>query len=118
MNIHDKASLATLERLQGRSALYNIGLEIAEEAAHKKPLNVAEIYDRYSKLVQVNHQSEHSRITQISKLRVFMKAGHRFGHHAPKAIREWRRKHRNVEMRGLLAYLTDALQTGTLPPIP
>jgi hypothetical protein len=118
MNIHDKARHATLERLQGRSALYNIGLEIADEAAHKKWVDVAKIYDDYAKMVGLDGQSEKSRAAQISKLKLFRKAGWYFGPDAPKVIREWRRSRRNIDYRDLLTYLSDAIRNRHLPPIP
>jgi hypothetical protein len=118
MNIHDKARHATLERLQGRSALYNIGLAIAEEAARNRWVDVEAIYDDHARMVGLDGQPEKSRSAQISKLRRFRTAGQNFGLDASKAIREWRINRRNVDYNGLLKYLRDANQNGHLPPIP
>jgi hypothetical protein len=78
---------------------------------------VAKIYDDYAETVGLEGQTEKSRSAQISKLKLFRKAGWYFGHDAPKAIREWRRSRRNIDYRDLLRYLSDAIRKGRLPPM-
>jgi hypothetical protein len=118
LKIDDKVRYAALARLQSRSALYDIGLLIAEEAARGKWVDVEALYREYARIAGLEGQSEKSRSSQVSKLRAFRKAGNYFRHDAPKALREWRRKRRNVDYKELVAYLNDAVWNGRLAPIP